>query len=565
MSDVILSIYPLSSATRDRLRDRMSYDASSVTLAQLKLLKPLAMVGTLLRLRPDRLFIVLEDDTSRALLPAMYSIALLARPRKIIEILESDESRDVSWRRAVLSGLTSVRATVEGRRALIRARKDVAALKTEERVEVTRQAGRRGAFLNANLWFGVKAGGSVGHISGVVNALATRGRLTRFISAGGRLMVKPTIAYVELEPPRALGLSLEQSQFRFGQDVARTLLSSFRRDTPDFLYQRMSLANYSGVVVSRKSKIPLIMEYNGSEAWVARNWGRPLKYQKLAEDAEDICLRHAHLIVTISDVLEQELLNRGIPADRIVTYPNCIDPELINPERYSSEDRLALRARHGIATDALVVTFLGTFGQWHGAEILGKAIRILLDQHADVVRDRKLHFLFVGSGAKVPDVRAALGPHVDGSHVTFAGLVPQQDAPLYLSASDIFTSPHVANPDGSRFFGSPTKLFEYLAMERAIAASDLDQIGEILAGSVRVEDVDAQGGAAPDSTDSSVALLTEPGDAEALARGLIYLAQNPEWRASLGRRARALALSKYTWQHHVDAIVAAAQRLELID
>ena len=43
------------------------------------------------------------------------------------------------------------------------------------------------------------------------------------------------------------------------------------------------------------------------------------------------------------------------------------------------------------------------------------------------------------------------------------------------------------NAYGSRFFGSPTKLFEDMAMARAIVASDLDQIGEVLSPAVRID------------------------------------------------------------------------------
>ena len=78
------------------------------------------------------------------------------------------------------------------------------------------------------------------------------------------------------------------------------------------------------------------------------------------------------------------------------------------------------------------------------------------------------------------DVKEILGEFLSSSFVCLTGIVPQKDAPKYLVASDILVSPHIPNADGSRFFGSPTKLFEYMAMGKAIIASDLEQIGEIL-------------------------------------------------------------------------------------
>jgi glycosyltransferase involved in cell wall biosynthesis len=48
-----------------------------------------------------------------------------------------------------------------------------------------------------------------------------------------------------------------------------------------------------------------------------------------------------------------------------------------------------------------------------------------------------------------------------------------------LDACDILVSPHIPLADGSDFFGSPTKIFEYMAMGKGIVASRLGQIGEV--------------------------------------------------------------------------------------
>ena len=47
-----------------------------------------------------------------------------------------------------------------------------------------------------------------------------------------------------------------------------------------------------------------------------------------------------------------------------------------------------------------------------------------------------------------------------------------------LSSCEVCLSPHVSNIDGSRFFSSPTKLFEWMGLGQAIVASDLEQLGE---------------------------------------------------------------------------------------
>ena len=273
-----------------------------------------------------------------------------------------------------------------------------------------------------------------------------------------------------------------------------------------------------------------MLEYNGSEVWIARTWGRPLRYERLATDAEEASLRHAQRIVTISEPLADELVARGVERERIVWHPNGVEPSLFDPARFTDAQRTALRTRFDISPDAVLVTFVGTFGQWHGVDVLARAVRM----HAAWAREHGVRFLFVGDGLRMPEVRRELEGAADVA--VLAGLVPQHDAPLHLAASDILVSPHVANADGSPFFGSPTKLFEYMAAGKAIVASDLDQVGDVVRG---------------------VGVLVPPGDADALGTAIAQLATDPARRSELGAAARRRVLERYTWDDHVGAILAA--------
>ena len=78
----------------------------------------------------------------------------------------------------------------------------------------------------------------------------------------------------------------------------------------------------------------------------------------------------------------------------------------------------------------------------------------------------------------------------------------REEVPGYLAASDVLVSPHARVRD---FIGSPIKLFEYMASGRAIVASRVAQIGEIL-------------------RDEETALLVEPEAPDALADALTRLA-----------------------------------------
>ena len=199
------------------------------------------------------------------------------------------------------------------------------------------------------------------------------------------------------------------------------------------------------------------------------------------------------------------------------------------------------------------MTFVGTFGQWHGAEILAKAIRYLSENEANWLEENNVHFMLVGDGLKMPDVKKELDNGIAHRYVTLTGLVEQAKAPLYLAASDVLVSPHVPNEDGSRFFGSPTKLFEYMAMGKGIVASELEQIGDILSPGLKINAIIKNN---PTIGDDMVAVLTTPGNVADLICGIRFLVEHPDVSGILGENARQKVLNHYTWQHHVDAILS---------
>jgi glycosyltransferase involved in cell wall biosynthesis len=209
-----------------------------------------------------------------------------------------------------------------------------------------------------------------------------------------------------------------------------------------------------------------------------------------------------------------------------------------------------------------VVGFIGTFGQWHGVEVLARAVRQMAETSSHWLRERGVHFLLMGDGQGMGSVRETLAAPTIGSFATLTGLVPQAEAPAHLMSCDILLSPHVSNSDGSSFFGSPTKLFEYMAMGKAIVASDLNQIGEILNNSLRVQ-TDLLN-AVPPTKRGQLAVLALPGDIGQLIEAIRFVVENPEWRQYLGANARAEALEKYTWNIHVRRITDRMVELGLI-
>ena len=91
-----------------------------------------------------------------------------------------------------------------------------------------------------------------------------------------------------------------------------------------------------------------------------------------------------------------------------------------------------------------------------------------------------------------------------------------------------------------------------MAMGKSIVASDLEQIGTVLAQSVRADRLPS---GEPREDERRLAVLCPPGDEESLSAALRFVIERPSWRHVLGRNARVEALAKYTWARHVSAIL----------
>ena len=385
-------------------------------------------------------------------------------------------------------------------------------------------------YLRTDLWFGITSGGSVGHIAGVANHLDKFCGRPILLTSDLIPTVRPDIETVVIPPSSEFWDFAELPALNYTRTFYEKATEILRSQQAGFLYQRYGLGNYSGVKLARDFGIPFVLEYNGSDIWINRNWGGGLKYEALSLQIEMLNLQAADLIVVVSRPMRDELIERGIEAKKILVNPNGVDADRYSPQIDGSE----IRDRFNLA-DKIVIGFIGTFGAWHGAEKLAAAFGLLLSENPELRQTARL--LLIGDGVKRGEVEAELAKHNACDETILTGSVPQAEGPQYLAACDILASPHVPNADGTPFFGSPTKLFEYMAMGKGIVASDLDQIGEVL-------------------EHNKTALLVRPGDADDLKSGLNVLIADADLRNRLGAAARCEALANYTWEAHTGKIIA---------
>jgi glycosyltransferase involved in cell wall biosynthesis len=270
----------------------------------------------------------------------------------------------------------------------------------------------------------------------------------------------------------------------------------------------------------------LFLEYNGSEVWIGKHWDMSGMIP-LLERFERLNLDAATRIFVVSEVERRNLLRAGIADEKIVVNPNGVDTEKFRPGIGGETVRREL----GVAKDETLAGFVGTFGPWHGVLTLAEAVTLLPTESA-------VRFLLVGAGRFREEVERIIRAAGREHCVIFTGHVVHERVPALLDACDILLSPHVPLEDGSEFFGSPTKLFEYMAMGKGIVASRLGQIGDVL-------------------VDEETALLTEPGNARELAEAILRLSSSQELRERLGAAARDVAIAEHTWKHNAQRVLDA--------
>ena len=455
-----------------------------------------------------------------------WALRLMARERCYIADSEGRE-RDITFTLLLRWSWQIARETAGKRALLARVARDV---DDTERMASARPAPRwnRSAspvYLRTDLSFGVRAGGSVGHIAGVVNELAEAGGSPILLTTAPVPTVRNAIEVHHVAVPERFWNFRELPTFVLNDVFFEEALGAVHGRPVSFVYQRYSLNNYAGLRLAHHLGVPLILEYNGSEVWMSRHWGRPLLYDELASRIELLNVNGADLVVVVSRAMRDELLARGVDGTRVLVNPNAVDAERYSP----AVDGSVVRRRYTLE-GRTVLGFISTFQVWHGAIVLARAFAALLTEHPEYRVSVRL--LMIGSGAEADEARRIIAAAGFADAVQFTGLVEQQEGPAHLAACDILVSPHVPNADGSPFFGSPTKLFEYMAMGKGIVASNLDQIGEVL-------------------RHGETAWLVPAGDVDALSAGLDRLVRDAELRRALGAAARLDALAHHTWRAHV--------------
>jgi glycosyltransferase involved in cell wall biosynthesis len=395
-----------------------------------------------------------------------------------------------------------------------------------------------GFYLRTDFWAPMVSGGSYGHTCYVAKELAAvTERVVCYLS--NRFPLLDEFGVEQVVMPRPSDRDGEDEIAAATPFYVEQLRPAVEKLRPSFIYERLCLGNYAGAVLSAEFGVPYILEYNGSELSMRRSFeGTRFIYEAEYFEAEALAFEQATLISVVSEEIRRSLLARGVDPAKIVVNPNGVDLTAYAPAETAERD--ALRHGLGFAPDDRVIGFTGTFGGWHGIEVLSAAIPRIAQASP------RARFLLIGAGDFKPLVDRAVASHGLEGRVVSPGRVPQAEGARLLKACDIYVSPHSTHMIDSKFFGSPTKIFEYMALGGGIVASNLEQIGQVLSPALSPAAASAGG---PVSGERAV--LCAPGDVDEFVAGVLALVERPELARTLGRNARQAAGDFYSWTQHV--------------
>ncbi len=299
----------------------------------------------------------------------------------------------------------------------------------------------------------------------------------------------------------------------------RRLAKAVREHKPDCIYERYNLFLPAGVWLARKYKLPLLLEIN-APILEERSRYDGLSLTRLARWSQAYAWRNADVVLPVTRVLGDIVASYGVPEERIVVIPNGINGERFGgvPDVEAAKRALGLEGN-------LVLGFTGFVRDWHG---LDKVVDLIA---GDPPESRR-HLLVVGDGP----ARAALEQQARdlgiSNRVTFTGIVGRDDVARHVAAFDIALQPAVVA------YASPLKLFEYLALGKAIIGPAQPNIEEIL-----VQDQNA--------------VLFDPDSTASMAAAVDRLCTDRALRERVAANARAtITEQKLTWHENALRVVS---------
>jgi glycosyltransferase involved in cell wall biosynthesis len=338
---------------------------------------------------------------------------------------------------------------------------------------------------------------------------------------GRRLVVLDGIPYYRLLPWRLP--SRADKAAALSQEMAARLTDQLK---PSVLHAASNYVNaVTALGVGKKYGLPVIYEVRGfwEDTWLSRQPDSEKRASSelytRSRDLETRCMLAADLVVTLGEAMRDEIVARGVPAEKVLIVPNAVSDDFLQP----LPDGQKLREQLGIKPNEHVIGEVSTLVSHEGIGTLLEATRLLKD------RGLPVRALIVGDGPERAALQRQAAEVGLGEAAIFTGRVPAAKVREFHALLDVFVVPRT--PDRVCQLVTPLKPVEAMASGLCVVTSEVKALAEIIK---------------PDVTGA----LTIPQDPVALADTLEPLVCSPDVRRKLGDNAREWVARDRTWAHN---------------
>ncbi len=285
-----------------------------------------------------------------------------------------------------------------------------------------------------------------------------------------------------------------------------------------FTYERSAYFEFSTFFIKRKFDTPLVLEVSGLLNNSDPEHNREVVMKSLGCYIEKKILSVSDVIIVVSTTLRDVLLRLGIEPKKIMVLPNAVN--LSDFKNISGQD---IRIKYGLEKKK-VIGFVGSFAKWHGLEFLIESIEFLCSIRRDI------HLLLIGDGNNRKNIEKLIIDKKLNCIVTMTGAVPHSKIPSYINAMDIGVMPNSNN------FGSPLKVFEYMATAKPVVAANYRPIAEVIEHGVN-------------------GYLFEPGNKNKFIEYILKLIDNENLMKEIGQEGYKRVVEQHTWDKNCLKVV----------